>query len=231
MNATAAENLALRARLRQQTPRGAVLEADRPRPKAPPEPFGVAAAAASVQSSPPRALPEWVKTSTEFNQARAQAIATNRQIILTFVNRVRFDFATTWVSHVRSLGLSNWLVGATDRTALRELKRQAIPCFDMSTNLPEGEWPWGSPSFKALGPHKIELIYKAISWVGDARAPEGLGNVAAHSRSAPQQQATTRLRAHAHSPPTARRLLSALLRRVRRSTGVRAGPRGHHHGH
>jgi hypothetical protein len=33
-----------------------------------------------------------------------------------------------------------------------------------STNLPEGEWPWGSPSFKALGPHKIELIYKALTW-------------------------------------------------------------------
>eukprot|EP00965_Chrysotila_dentata_P210267 6185801-Pleurochrysis_carterae.AAC.1 len=28
----------------------------------------------------------------------------------------------------------------------------------------QGEWPWGSPSFKSLGPHKIELIYKTISW-------------------------------------------------------------------
>ena len=68
------------------------------------------------------------------------------------------------MAHVRGLGLSNWLVGATDNTALRELQRASTPCFDMSTNLPEGEWPWGSPSFKALGPHKIELIYKSINW-------------------------------------------------------------------
>ena len=34
----------------------------------------------------------------------------------------------------------------------------------MRTNLPESEWDWGSPSFKALGQHKIELIYKTLSW-------------------------------------------------------------------
>ena len=56
--------------------------------------------------------------------------------------------------------MSNWLVGATDKPALKALLKEGMPCFDMSTNLPEGEWPWGSPSFKALGPHKIELIYK-----------------------------------------------------------------------
>ena len=39
-----------------------------------------------------------------------------------------------------------------------------MACFDMKTNLPQGEWPWGSPSFKSLGPHKIELIFKALSW-------------------------------------------------------------------
>ena len=39
-----------------------------------------------------------------------------------------------------------------------------MACFDMKTNLPQGEWPWGSPSFKSLGPHKIELIFKAFSW-------------------------------------------------------------------
>ena len=48
--------------------------------------------------------------------------------------------------------------------ALAKLLADGTPTFDMSTNLPEGEWPWGSPSFKALGPHKIELIYKSIRW-------------------------------------------------------------------
>ena len=47
---------------------------------------------------------------------------------------------------------------------LTELLRVRTPCFDMRTNLPEGEWPWGSPSFKSLGPHKIERIYHTLQW-------------------------------------------------------------------
>ena len=58
----------------------------------------------------------------------------------------------------------NWLIGATDPQALEGLRRSKIACFNMKTNLPRGEWPWGSPSFKALGPHKVELIYKTILW-------------------------------------------------------------------
>ena len=176
INSTVEENAQLRARLRARLPPGAILESDlQSRPHAvaresqvtpmPGEPTLASPGLKAVDlGTRPRALTQRLLSSTEFNQERAQAVATNNQIILTFVNKVRLDFATTWVTHVRRLGLTNWLVGATDRPALRELKRQGVPCFDMSTNLPEGEWPWGSPSFKALGPHKIELIYKAISW-------------------------------------------------------------------
>ncbi len=126
--------------------------------------------AARAGSGASRALADKYSSSTVFDRDRAMSVATRSvkggppQIILTFVNKVRFDFATSWVAHVRRLGLSNYLVGATDQNALRRLVAERIPCFDMTTNLPEGEWPWGSPSFKALGPHKIELIYKAISW-------------------------------------------------------------------
>ena len=41
-----------------------------------------------------------------------------KRIILTFVNTVRLDFVTTWVARVRRLGLTNWLVGATDAGAV-----------------------------------------------------------------------------------------------------------------
>lgn len=98
-------------------------------------------------------------------RARASHVAgPRRQIILTFVNRVRLDFARTWVAHVRRLKLSNWLVGATDEGALQGLLSSRTPCFSMKTNLPQGEWDWGSPSFKALGLHKVQLIYTALSW-------------------------------------------------------------------
>eukprot|EP00966_Prymnesium_polylepis_P334564 7389933-Prymnesium_polylepis.2 len=102
--------------------------------------------------------------SEEFSKERLESIATNRQVLLTFTNRIRLDFASTWVTHVRALGMTNWLVGATDNPALEGLRKDKLPRFNMKTNLPQGEWPWGSPSFKALGPHKIELIYKSILW-------------------------------------------------------------------
>mmetsp|Transcript_1565 Transcript_1565/g.3967 ORF Transcript_1565/g.3967 Transcript_1565/m.3967 type:complete len:521 (-) Transcript_1565:44-1606(-) len=102
--------------------------------------------------------------SESFTRARLEALAPERRVLLSFTNRVRLDFALTWAHHVRSLTMSNWMIGATDAPALEGLRRYRLPRFDMQTNLPQGEWPWGSPSFKALGPHKIELIYKCLLW-------------------------------------------------------------------
>uniref|UniRef100_A0A7S0IPU1 Nucleotide-diphospho-sugar transferase domain-containing protein n=1 Tax=Calcidiscus leptoporus TaxID=127549 RepID=A0A7S0IPU1_9EUKA len=99
-----------------------------------------------------------------YTKADLLAVAPSRQILVSFTNRIRLDFANTWVSHVRAIGMSNYLIGATDDAALAGLKKMHIQCFSMRTNLPQGEWPWGSPSFKSLGPHKIELIYNALSW-------------------------------------------------------------------
>ena len=103
--------------------------------------------------------------STLLTRARLEAIGgQSRSVILTFVNRARLDFATTWVAHVRRLGLTNWLVGATDAEALDRLLAQGVPCFDLHTNLPQGEWAWGSPQFHSLGPTKVRLIHSALEW-------------------------------------------------------------------
>eukprot|EP00908_Phaeocystis_cordata_P009444 Transcript_20222.p1 GENE.Transcript_20222~~Transcript_20222.p1 ORF type:complete len:405 (+),score=171.88 Transcript_20222:214-1428(+) len=123
-----------------------------------------AAAAAPASGYRASALSERLLESTEFTKERAMLVATNKQILLTFSNKIRLDFVTTWVYHVRRLGMSNWLVGATDSASLEAMKAEKTPCFDMQMQLPEGEWPWGSRSFKALGPHKIELIYKSLTW-------------------------------------------------------------------
>ena len=88
----------------------------------------------------------------------------SKAIVLTFVNLVRLDFAQTWVSHVTRLNMTNWLVGATDDRALTGLKAVGIPCFSIRTSLPGGEWDWGSPTFKALGSHKVALIHTALTW-------------------------------------------------------------------
>jgi hypothetical protein len=90
----------------------------------------------------------------------------SRQIILTFVNKARLDFAVTWAAHLRRIKLTNWLVGATDHDALVDMLEAGTPCFSMTTKLPEGEWSWGSPSFHSLGPHKIELIHQTVGSMG-----------------------------------------------------------------
>ena len=105
--------------------------------------------------------------NTAFSKERLEEVAggPGRGVILTFVNSARLDFARTWASHVRRLGLTNWLIGATDQDALHALLRDGTPCFDMHTHLPaHGEWAWGSPSFHSLGPHKIEMIYQTLTW-------------------------------------------------------------------
>lgn len=123
--------------------------------------MAVAAGRRRRLSAPPNGDP----LDQQLTRERAESVAgRHRQIILTFANKVRLDFAMTWVHHVRQLGLANWLVGATDPQALRRLHAGGVPCFSMRTALPTGEWDWGSRSFKALGQHKVELIYQAISW-------------------------------------------------------------------
>ena len=90
------------------------------------------------------------------DQARLLSIGgPKRQVILTFVNKARLDFAATWSASVRRLGLTNWMVGATDATALRHLLETGVPCFDLHTSLPEGEWAWGSANFHSIGPTKV----------------------------------------------------------------------------
>ena len=118
--------------------------------KAPPK-RAAAVVSSHSEAQPSPAPAAAVDPSIEFNRERAHRVATNGQLLLTFVNKIRLDFATTWVFHVRRLGMTNWLVGSTDKFSLRELQRIQIPTFDMQTNLPEHEWPWGSPSFKSLG--------------------------------------------------------------------------------
>ena len=63
-----------------------------------------------------------VRDTVEFSKERAEAVATNGQLLLTFTNKIRLDFATTWVWHVRRLKMTNWLVGATDAEALVALR-------------------------------------------------------------------------------------------------------------
>eukprot|EP00325_Prymnesiales_sp_UTEX-LB-985_P028516 CAMPEP_0174716556 /NCGR_PEP_ID=MMETSP1094-20130205/24314_1 /TAXON_ID=156173 /ORGANISM="Chrysochromulina brevifilum, Strain UTEX LB 985" /LENGTH=457 /DNA_ID=CAMNT_0015916325 /DNA_START=83 /DNA_END=1452 /DNA_ORIENTATION=- len=103
-----------------------------------------------------------VNASTALTRSRLQVLGTS--VILTFTNKARVDFAKTWASHMWRLGLTNWLIGATDAATLHSLLELGIPCFDMHTKLPEVEWAWGSGTFHSLGPAKVQLIEQALLW-------------------------------------------------------------------
>eukprot|EP00965_Chrysotila_dentata_P210268 6185801-Pleurochrysis_carterae.AAC.2 len=60
--------------------------------------------------------------STEFTQERLLALAPQKQLVISFTNRVRIDFARTWAFHARAAGVAAFLIGATDRHALSELQ-------------------------------------------------------------------------------------------------------------
>jgi len=143
---------------------GAVEATEPAPPKRAATPAAVAAAVVTPAVRGPSALEKRLLGGTEFTKERALLLATNKQLLVTFTNKIRLDFATTWVYHVRALKMTNWLVGATDAFSLKALQEVGTPTFSMHMDLPEGEWPWGSRSFKALGPHKIELIYKCLQW-------------------------------------------------------------------
>ena len=103
--------------------------------------------------------------SVLFTRSRLESIGGQaRQVILTFVNTARLDFARTWASHLRRMGVSNWLIGATDAAALEGLQHASIPCFALHTRLPGSEWSWGSPNFHGLGPVKVRLIHMVLLW-------------------------------------------------------------------
>ena len=107
--------------------------------------------------------------STEFTKERFLATvpeSTNgaRQLLLTFTNGARLDFALNWARHVQAIGLDGWFIGATDSDALTHLLTEGIPTFRINTTLPEGEWGWGSPSFHALGPHKVHMVQQTLRW-------------------------------------------------------------------
>mmetsp|Transcript_12700 Transcript_12700/g.32437 ORF Transcript_12700/g.32437 Transcript_12700/m.32437 type:complete len:620 (-) Transcript_12700:214-2073(-) len=127
--------------------------------------LGQRADAPSAGSAAVVRLDRAANASVVLNRARLSALGGEKgQVILTFVNKARLDFAATWVAHVRRLGLTNWLVGATDADALAHLVNTGVPCFDLHTSLPEGDWAWGSPSFHQLGPTKVRLIQQVLQW-------------------------------------------------------------------
>ena len=79
-------------------------------------------------------------------------------LIATYVNYNRLDFAYTLVKQLIALGNPHFIVGALDEKALRGLQEHGIPSFVISSGLTTNDYGWGTPAFRKLGLHKVQLV-------------------------------------------------------------------------
>ena len=92
----------------------------------------------------------------------------SRFLIATYVNYKRLDFAFTMVRHLRSLGQPHFLVGAMDLPALEGLMSHGIPSFHINSGLTTGDYGWGTPNFRKMGLHKVQLVLDLAKFGADA---------------------------------------------------------------
>lgn len=70
--------------------------------------------------------------------------------MVTWANFHYLDFTMNWVQHVKSAGISAYLVGAMDDDLLHELVARQVHCFGMQSGLSTDDFGWGSQQFHKM---------------------------------------------------------------------------------
>lgn len=71
-------------------------------------------------------------------------------IMVTWANHHYLDFVLTWVEHIKSVGVTAYLVGAMDDTLLQKLAAGGVNTFSMNSGLTENDFGWGSANFHKM---------------------------------------------------------------------------------
>jgi len=79
-------------------------------------------------------------------------------LVATYINFKRLDFAYTLVRHLVAVGQPHYLVGAMDLPALEGLLGRGIPSFYINSGLTTEDYGWGTPNFRKMGLHKVQLV-------------------------------------------------------------------------
>jgi len=79
-------------------------------------------------------------------------------IIATYINFKRLDFAYTMVKHLIALEQPHYIVGAMDMAALEGLLGHGIPAFYINSGLTTEDYGWGTPNFRKMGLHKVQIV-------------------------------------------------------------------------
>ena len=88
---------------------------------------------------------------------------TRGAVIVTWANDHYRDFARSWVSRLRALNLTNFMVGAMDETLHGHLLSIDVPTWlmgsrDIDAKAVRNDFGWGSSAFHKMGRDKIRLI-------------------------------------------------------------------------
>ena len=90
--------------------------------------------------------------------ARKHASSDN-MLIVTYVNRVRVDFALAWVRHLTALKQPHHLVAALDGDALAALEAHGVATYLLNYSMLGGEdTGWGTQAFRKLGLVKVQMV-------------------------------------------------------------------------
>lgn len=70
-------------------------------------------------------------------------LAKDGYLFVTWANHHYTDFAMSWVTRLRALNLTNFIVGAMDDDILATLARRAVPTFSMQSGAWAQQWAAG----------------------------------------------------------------------------------------
>ncbi|KAL3151812.1 hypothetical protein ABBQ38_012780 [Trebouxia sp. C0009 RCD-2024] len=97
--------------------------------------------------------------------------AANNTIIVAFANAHALDYTFNWLTYIFANNITNYLIGAIDRTTEMTLADAGVNCFSMYegfsvevAELPEGDLPFLSSGFLTIGRHKLDLIKTILGY-------------------------------------------------------------------
>lgn len=103
--------------------------------------------------------------------------------MVTWANDHYFDFVMNWVTNLRRINVTNFMVGAMDDDLLQRLLAEDVPTWAMQSGLTTNDFGWGSPTFHKMGRSKIQLIFDFVSMVrNQGRVALALSLIAAFSQ-------------------------------------------------
>ena len=88
-----------------------------------------------------------------------QHASSDNMLIVTYINRIRVDFALAWVRHLVAEKQLHHLVAALDSEALALLETHGVPCYMLNySHLGGSDTGWGTSAFRALGLVKVQMV-------------------------------------------------------------------------